>query len=53
MGAFYKEDSLYSKDEANICLNCKMKKCPGKCERLKQEKEKIKERQKKSNENTR
>ena len=42
MGTFHKEDSLYSKDEANICLTCKMKKCYGKCERLKQEKQKLK-----------
>ena len=47
MATFHKEDSLYSKEEAYICLNCKLKKCTGECERLKQEKEKIKERQKK------
>ena len=47
MGTFHKEDSLYSKDEANICLNCKQKRCIGKCERLKQEKQKIKEGKKK------
>ena len=41
MGAFRKEDSLYSKAEAYICLNCKQKKCIGECERLKSEKKRI------------
>ena len=47
MKPFHKDDSLYSKDEAVICLNCKRKNCTGNCERLRQEKEKIKEGQKK------
>lgn len=42
MATFHKEDSLYSKVEANICLNCKLKKCTGTCERLRQEKRKLK-----------
>lgn len=28
--------------EANICLNCKIKKCKGNCERYKQEIKKVK-----------
>ena len=46
MGAYRKEDSLYSKDEAVICLTCKRKNCTGKCERLKQEKERLKNERK-------
>lgn len=46
MGAFRKEDGLYSKDEAFICLNCTEKKCTGNCERLRKEKAKIKRKNK-------
>ena len=41
MGAFRKDDGLYSKEEACICLNCQQAKCIGKCERLKREKKRI------------
>ena len=46
MGAFRKDDGLYSKAEAFICLNCNQKKCFGNCKKLKDEKRRLK------NENT-
>ena len=47
MGVHHKEFWEYDKDEANICLTCKQKKCIGECERLRQEKQKLKNKDKK------
>ena len=41
MGAYRKDDGLYSKAEANICLTCTLKRCRGNCERLKLERERL------------
>lgn len=38
-----KYETLYTEAEARICLTCKLKKCTGYCERLKQEKKRIQE----------
>ena len=32
---------IYSEAEARICLTCESKRCPGKCDRLKQEKKRL------------
>ena len=45
MSTSHKEDGIISKEEANICLTCEMKRCQGNCERLRQEKKKTKSRE--------
>ena len=47
MGVHHKEFWEYDKAEVNICLTCKAKKCRGNCERLRQEKRKLKNKKKK------
>ncbi len=42
MSAFPKKDTLYSEAEARICLNCTLKRCRGDCDRLRQEKRRLK-----------
>lgn len=47
MSVHNEEFWICDKDEVNICLTCKQKKCVGDCERLRQEKEKLKKKNKK------
>ena len=47
MGVHHNKFWEYDKAEANICLTCKKKKCTGRCDRLRQEKRKLKNNNKK------
>lgn len=47
MSAYHKDDGIYGRAEASICLNCTEKKCTEKCERLRKEKAKLKRKNKK------
>lgn len=47
MSAFHKDDGIYDKDEANICLTCSEKKCTGNCDRVRWERWKLKQKNKK------